>query len=105
MQPANLLKIDTLEPGWTDKDQVMLHACFQLLTDFLTKENLAIVNWMQNETIQEARKEMDTLAAWWQQRVLIEKEGSIDPILTDNQYEKDNEMLIRLIKVRQYLWT
>jgi hypothetical protein len=28
-----------LEPGWHDKDNVMLHACFKLLTDFVEKEH------------------------------------------------------------------
>ena len=96
MQPANLLKIETLESGWTDKDQVMLHACFQLLSDYLTKENQAIVDWTQNEAFEEAKREMDMLAAWWHHRVIWEKEGEVDPILTDRQYEEDNQMLIRL---------
>jgi hypothetical protein len=33
MEPSNILKIDTLDDSWRDKDSVMLHACFQLLKD------------------------------------------------------------------------
>jgi hypothetical protein len=32
------LKITTLDKGWHDKDEVLLHAAFQLLTDFLEQE-------------------------------------------------------------------
>ena len=36
-----ILKIDSLQKvneGWVDRDMIMLHACFQILTDFITKE-------------------------------------------------------------------
>jgi hypothetical protein len=29
------LKITTLDKGWRDKDEVLLHAAFQLLADFV----------------------------------------------------------------------
>ncbi|MBJ6107844.1 hypothetical protein JAO73_02395 [Hymenobacter sp. BT523] len=29
---ANVLHITTLDAGWRDKNAVLLHACFQLLT-------------------------------------------------------------------------
>ena len=32
------LKIHSLETGWRDRDYVMLHACFQILVDFVEKE-------------------------------------------------------------------
>lgn len=32
------LKIKTLRGGWHDRDQIMLHACFQILVDFVEKE-------------------------------------------------------------------
>ena len=38
MQPANILKISSLGNGWRDKDSVLLHACFQLLSDFVEQE-------------------------------------------------------------------
>ena len=41
-----MLRIQTLEKGWCDKDRVMLHAAFQLLVDFLEKEKPdEIVDW------------------------------------------------------------
>ncbi|MCE2027442.1 hypothetical protein [Sessilibacter corallicola] len=40
MEPSNILKIDTVDNSWRDKDSVMLDACFQLLKDCIEKENL-----------------------------------------------------------------
>jgi len=52
MEPSNILKIDTLDKNWRDKDSVMLHACFQLLKDCVEKENLldeTITDWNADE--------------------------------------------------------
>lgn len=106
MEPANILKIDTLNEGWSDKDNVMLHACFQLLMDCIEKEKLhELTDWNQSEQFQGAKKEIDTLVEWWRQRVHSERAEHINPIWSDNQYEEDNHMLIQLIGIRQYLWT
>jgi len=32
------LKIHSLEKGWHDKDEILLHAAFQLLVDFVDQE-------------------------------------------------------------------
>ncbi|MBF0548584.1 MAG: hypothetical protein HQM08_29405 [Candidatus Riflebacteria bacterium] len=41
-----LLKIYSLEKGWCDKDEVLLHAAFQLLADFMEKEKPGqIIDW------------------------------------------------------------
>ena len=107
MQPANQLNISTLTDGWCDKDSVMLHACFQLLTDCIEKEQLFTghVDWSYDELHISAKKEILELYAWWQERVKKEKSDEIDPIWTENQHELDTEMLIRLMKVRKFLWT
>ena len=69
MQPSNLLKIDSLTDGWCDKDHVLLHACFQLLCDFVEKEMLVQdnIDWNATEEIKNAKKEIDELYAWWQE--------------------------------------
>ena len=48
MKPLNLLKIETLNDEWLDKDVIILHACFQILCDCIEKENLfkSHVDWM-----------------------------------------------------------
>jgi hypothetical protein len=107
MENPQLLKIETLKGDWCDKDQIILHACFQLLTDCIEKEQLlnGHVDWTGRAERIQAKKEFEFLYEWWRERVRNEHANKIDPIWTPNQYEKDNEMLIRLIKVRQYMWT
>ena len=60
------LKIHTLEKGWHDKDEVLLHAAFQLLIDFIEQEKPdRIVNWNANALHRKAWKEIKLLYAWW----------------------------------------
>tara|TARA_A200000113_G_C8762245_1_gene321499 strand:- start:581 stop:721 length:141 start_codon:yes stop_codon:yes gene_type:complete len=40
MEPSNALKIETFDGNWKDRDSIMLHACFQLLKDFVEMEKL-----------------------------------------------------------------
>jgi len=105
MQPGNLLPITTLGENWADNDLIMLHACFQLLTNCVEQEHLfTTTEWEQNDATQHAKQELEELHQWWQERSEVEQQP-LDPIWTRNRYEEDNQMLIRLIKVRQYLWT
>lgn len=61
MQPSNLLKIESLNDDWRDKDSILLHACFQLLKDFVEKEDLALGNtdWNADEKHRLAKAEID----------------------------------------------
>ncbi len=105
MKPANILKIETLSEDWADKDIVMLHCNFQLLTDCIESEKLReSTDWNQSDGLKQAKKEIDELYEWWKNRVKAEKNNQVDPIWTETQYEKDTEMLVRLIKIREYLW-
>ena len=104
-QPANVLHITTLDAGWRDKDAVLLHASFQLLTDFLAEEALLPIDWDQSAEHQHAKAEINALAAWWTQRAAAEGAGAVDAIWSPGQYDADNQMLVRLIQVRQCLWT
>jgi len=100
------LNITTLDGKWSDKDNVMLHACFQLLTDFVEQEIANdIADWQHDDAHSNARKEIDELYAWWKQRIIKDNAGEIDSIWGEGQYETDNAMLIRLINIRKYLWT
>ena len=105
MKKPNILKIKTLsdrKDDWCDKDVVMLHACFQLLTDCVEDEELldGYVDWENTEEMRNRKIEIETLYNWWQER----KEKD-EPSSHTSQYEEDNEMLIRLIKIRKHLWT
>lgn len=60
-----ILKIRTLEKGWSDKDHVLMHAAFQLLVDFVEQEKPdRIVDWNANAEHKQAWKEIRTLYKW-----------------------------------------
>lgn len=101
MEPANILKIESLPDSWRDKDIILLHACFQLLKNFIEKEKEIIeqIDWNHDEEIKHAKAEIDVLYKWWLER--FDKENELD----EKQYEEDNQMLKRLIDVREYLWS
>lgn len=106
MKNPDTLKIKSLDGDWCDKDIVMLHACFQLLMDCIKKEKLLdLIDWSISEEAIKAKQEIETLRDWWKERLKLEKKGKLDPIWSEQHYLKDNEMLIRLINVRKYLWT
>lgn len=95
--PGNL-HIETIDADWCDKDMVLLHACFQLLTDFIEKEKAdELTDWTMDDKTARAKLEIDELYTWWKDRKKRE--------WSDEEYERDNEMLIRLIKIRKHLWT
>jgi hypothetical protein len=61
-----ILKIKTLEKGWVDQDKVMLHANFQILTNFVEQEDpFEIINWNSDKTHKEVAKEIRSLYRWW----------------------------------------
>jgi len=60
------LKITTLDKGWHDKDDLLLHAAFQLLADFVEQEHPEkIVDWGANELHKSAWGEITGLYKWW----------------------------------------
>ncbi|WP_101757990.1 hypothetical protein [Oceanicoccus sp. KOV_DT_Chl] len=103
MQPSNLLKIESLDDGWRDKDSVLLHACFQLLKDCVEKENLFTghTDWNADEKHRKVKVELEELYSWWCRRLEVE---DLDG-LNEQQYEEDDRMLHKLIEVRWALWT
>ena len=100
MQPSNLLKIESLNGDWRDKDSILLHACFQILKDFVEKEDLVLGNtdWNADERNRLAKTEIDELYKWW----ISYTESDIPE---EDNFELENSMLIRLIKIRWALWT
>lgn len=105
MKHPESLEIDTLNADWCDKDIVMLHACFQLLTDCVEKENLFQENQRcpENDKLNKATAEIKALYDWWKLRQTSKEAGLNE--LDSAQYAGDNAMLIRLVNVRHYLWT
>lgn len=86
-----VLKIDSLptkKQRWVDRDQIMLHACFQILQDCIEEEN--VDTHCNYDAHKDFVDEVRFLYDWW----LIRK--------NDNN---DDEMLNRLMKIRSSLWT
>jgi len=71
------------------------------LKDFVEQERemIEIIDWESDEETKNAKLEIDFLYNWWMKRV--DKEDDLD----EKQYEEDNQMLLKLIKARKYLWT
>lgn len=106
MHNPHILLIQTINADWCDKDIVLLHACFQLLTDFVEKEEPEVpTDWQFDEAHKNAKREIDELYAWWKDRVSKAEAGKLGPLWDESQYKNDNDMLMRLINVRRYLWT
>jgi hypothetical protein len=90
------LKIESLSKDeWKDADEIMLHACFQLLKDCVEKEK--VDSTCNYEAHKDFVDEVRFLYNWWKERV--NKPTNLD------QMAEDDEMLIRLIKIRTGLWT
>ena len=93
-----ILKITTLPTSaenWIDRDMIMLHACFQLLVDFVEKEDG--LNHCNYEYHKETIDELSYLYNWWKrnQEFTLMK---IDDVIADGH-------LSRLIKHRGFMWT
>ena len=59
------LKIKSLENRYVDRDEILLHAAFQVLQDFMEKEKPNIVDWNRNKELASAWREIKSLYRWW----------------------------------------
>lgn len=91
------LGIETLpdENNWIDADTVMIHACFQILTNYIEIENaLDIINY---EAHKDFVDEVNALYDWWKVR---RKKVHCK----DTEHHIDDSYLLRLMKIRTKLW-
>ncbi len=65
---ATELKIHTLKNGWYDKDEILLHAAFQLLVDFIETERPGRIDWNAEKMHRQAWLEIKSLYKWWKQK-------------------------------------
>lgn len=94
-----VFKIESLPNArtWVDRDEIMLHACFQILKDCVEKEDL--LNHCDYKEHKEQVDEARFLYEWWLKRV------GLDECFTVGQHKQDGEMLKRLVEIRGFLWT
>ena len=104
----NVVVCRPLPPTWCDRDYLLVFAAFQILEDYVNKEDthfhIDVYKTYKESGYEEDRareeerdwNEIRVLYGWWQER-------KTDKYADD--YDQDNEMLHRLINVRKYLWT
>jgi hypothetical protein len=119
----NRIHIKTLDEQWHDRDEVLVHAMFQILVDFVEQES-------DSTEDDEACNEIKALYDWWtkvrpaRQDPLSNYAGDLSPesliLGNDPKWEaaskehsafedacekEDEAMMIRLVKIRGYLWS
>lgn len=130
----NIIKVPMKVTPWMDKDHLMLLVNMKLLVDYVEEERpFELINWDHDVVNANARKEIEEIYKWWKNYENRQKE--IDNVLhewylstqlqSDNQEavkkekelfdkqslmetkldEEEQDMLIRLIKIRRFLWT
>lgn len=63
--PMNLA-IPTLDDAWHDRDEILLHAAFQVLADFMEQERPGDhIDWNYDEDHRQAWQEINALYRWW----------------------------------------
>ncbi|CAH7391293.1 hypothetical protein VCHA53O466_50038 [Vibrio chagasii] len=122
---ARRLQIDSLEKSgkdiWHDRDTIMLHAAFQLLKDFIEKEEpqgislFAKLAYTGEEMPEEEKihcqgddylthidewKRLFALYQWWDGHVSLESQITNGVEL----YKLEQEKLEELVKLRKLMW-
>jgi hypothetical protein len=90
-----ILKIESLpsKKHWIDRDEIMIHSCFQILKDAIELEK--VDTHVDYETHKDFVDEARFLYDWWVKRSVAE----------EPDFEEDDKMLLRLMKIRTQLWT
>lgn len=125
----NVIRPRTLKPGYHDPRDQILHGVMECLVNYFDN-GVPNINWTTDDDHQHAYNEMKAVYDWWMQ--LWPNKETIDPngnplpqypekdwtlwddedhkvgrLMLDNDdawYEKENEMLNRIIAVRGFMW-
>lgn len=92
------LKISSLEKGWTEYDELMIHAAFQCLVDFMGKDNPDVIDWNYDKGHKKALVEMQKLYNWWTKE-RPEREKDIDLSMSEKSDEEDQKNFHRLLEL------
>ncbi len=121
------LEVQTLDTNdFPDEDQLLLHAAFQVLVNYNSADDLAkYVAFLAGDKVADSVfiadrlpyfKEALFLYNWW----TVDRSKRVDPwdaqvlgkmtgeealIEEDRQYAEDTDMLVRLVKIREILWS
>jgi hypothetical protein len=122
-----VLRVETLnDRDYSDEDQILLHAAFQVLVNYNGGDDLAkYVDFLAGDKVADPAfiadrlpyfKEALSLYNWWtvdrpkridpwDARVLGKLTGEEAITEEDRQYVEDTDMLVRLVKIREILWS
>ena len=81
-----VLRIASLDKGYADPREVLLHVCFQCLADFVEKEKPETIVWDDEEHHRIAWSEIRSLYKWWKD----ERPARKDPL--DSMVNKGPDM-------------
>lgn len=93
MRNLSISTLPSVKENWVDRDMMMLHACFQILMDFVEKEDG--LNHCDYDSHKETIDVLRDLYLWWK--------NNHDTISIDDKVADENLML--LVKHRGFLWT
>lgn len=123
INPYNVLKIRTMKRTYSDDREKLIHANFEILSQFVEAYPQDMVNYNSDEYWSNFWKEAMELYVWWITKEKREKvyQKRLDDIYetrnTDKEWaikfgdveeEMENDIddhLIRLIKIRRGMWT
>lgn len=100
------LEIKTLEADqYYDQDTILLHACFQVLDNFIRgeiTEREDLVNaWEEESRVDENERRLINLLHWWRVRRAVQQEVYDEHAM----YLFETEKLIELMLSRKGMWT
>lgn len=70
------LKITTLDKGYSDPREVILHACFQCVENLINEHMFKKIDWTWCEYQQNVYNELMALHEWW----TVTRPARVDPI-------------------------
>ena len=82
-----------------------------LLVDFVEKEKcFEITSWNEDADSKRVAKEIKAIYRWWKlyenlSKIAHKAKGDKFCKMQDALIKEEQEMLIRLVKIRKYLWT
>lgn len=119
IEPVNKSSLSSY--SWMDSDTKILYSMFQILVDYIEKEKPGeSIDWNSDKEHRKAWLEIQKLYEWW----IIDRpkrEENCNKLLESNHQmdtgfkeynlaeqkgdNEDTEMLMRLVVIRNYLWT
>jgi hypothetical protein len=107
----DLIRTGLSKKDWHDKDITMLYGMMNLLVDYVDGEKcFEITKWDEDADSKRVAKEIKAIYRWWKlydklYAIAHNAKGEKFHKMQDSLIKEEQEMLIRLIKIRKYLWT